>query len=219
MDVACLQAHPDTMLGRMFHSSFLEITRTISPPVYNTAATNTSTTTTTTDDNQNEQDDRDGEDEEEVGDDEGTEVSPSSSMCSSSTHVVDVEHWMAAAAVSPPSSSSAAARIPMATMTRSAPASYRSRWGSICAPNRNRTRLNHQQQHRAQRQHQMDIPVASGCGISANVFRVILDFYLVGRMSCPPGISVRQLKKACEYFLVPFNHETVSCNNLREFLL
>ncbi|BHF79052.1 BTB POZ domain-containing protein [Sparganum proliferum] len=64
----------------------------------------------------------------------------------------------------------------------------------------------------------VDIPVAVGADISATVFRVILDYYLTGKMSCPPGVSVRELKRACEYFLVPFTYETVICNNLREFL-
>lgn len=63
-----------------------------------------------------------------------------------------------------------------------------------------------------------DIIIAQDSGITAQVFRAILDYYLLGRMSCPPGVSVQELKEASDYFLIPFNHQTVKCGNLRSFL-
>ncbi|TNN14740.1 BTB/POZ domain-containing protein [Schistosoma japonicum] len=66
--------------------------------------------------------------------------------------------------------------------------------------------------------HPPDIPIAQDSNISAQVFRTILDYYLIGRMSCPPGVSVQELKEACDYFLIPFNQQTVRCENLRAFL-
>lgn len=73
----------------------------------------------------------------------------------------------------------------------------------------------------SQHQHQThppDIMVAQDSGISAQVFRAVLDYYLVGRICCPPGVLVQELKEACDYFLIPFNHQTVRCSNLRAFL-
>ncbi|CAH8578858.1 unnamed protein product [Dicrocoelium dendriticum] len=63
-----------------------------------------------------------------------------------------------------------------------------------------------------------DVVLAPHSNISAQLFRAILDYYLVGYMSCPPGVSVQELKEACDYFLIPFNHHTVRCSNLRAFL-
>ncbi|CAH8544238.1 unnamed protein product [Schistosoma turkestanicum] len=66
--------------------------------------------------------------------------------------------------------------------------------------------------------HPPDISIAQDSNISAQVFRTILDYYLIGRMSCPPGVSVQELKEACDYFLIPFNQHTVRCENFRSFL-
>ncbi|CAH8634624.1 unnamed protein product [Schistosoma rodhaini] len=66
--------------------------------------------------------------------------------------------------------------------------------------------------------HPPDISIAQDSTISAQVFRTILDYYLIGCMSCPPGVSVQELKEACDYFLIPFNQQTVRCENLRAFL-
>ena len=37
-------------------------------------------------------------------------------------------------------------------------------------------------------------------------------------MSCPPSVSASELREACDYLLVPFNAQTVRCQNLRSFL-
>ena len=56
-------------------------------------------------------------------------------------------------------------------------------------------------------------------GISASVFRAILEYYKGGMIRCPPTVSVQELREACDYLLVPFDASTVKCQNLREFLL
>ncbi|XP_059614848.1 BTB/POZ domain-containing protein 10 isoform X2 [Phlebotomus argentipes] len=55
-------------------------------------------------------------------------------------------------------------------------------------------------------------------GISASVFRIILDYYKHGVIRCPPTVSVQELREACDYLLVPFDATTVRCQNLRGFL-
>ncbi|VDP78494.1 unnamed protein product [Echinostoma caproni] len=68
------------------------------------------------------------------------------------------------------------------------------------------------------RPHPPDILVAQNSNISAHLFRAVLDYYLLGHISCPPGVPVQELKETCDYFLIPFNHHTVRCANLRAFL-
>jgi BTB/POZ domain-containing protein 10 len=53
-------------------------------------------------------------------------------------------------------------------------------------------------------------------GISATVFRSILEYYKGGLIRCPPTVSVQELREACDYLLVPFNAHTVKCQNLRK---
>ncbi|XP_078000427.1 BTB/POZ domain-containing protein 10-like [Glandiceps talaboti] len=55
-------------------------------------------------------------------------------------------------------------------------------------------------------------------GVSAGVFSAILDFYRNGSIRCPPNISVPELREACDYLLVPFDSQTVKCQNLRGLL-
>ena len=55
-------------------------------------------------------------------------------------------------------------------------------------------------------------------GISAAVFRAILDHYQSGVIQCPPSVTVSELREACDYFLVPFDASTVKCHNLRGLL-
>eukprot|EP00118_Oscarella_pearsei_P003823 m.15883 g.15883 ORF g.15883 m.15883 type:complete len:348 (+) comp26605_c0_seq2:39-1082(+) len=52
-------------------------------------------------------------------------------------------------------------------------------------------------------------------GIRANIFKIILDYYKSGVMRCSSGVNVADLKEACEYFLIPFQTETVKCYDLR----
>ena len=55
-------------------------------------------------------------------------------------------------------------------------------------------------------------------GLSALCFRAILDYYITGVMKCPSSVSVSELREACDYFLIPFNAETVKSHNLRALL-
>lgn len=55
-------------------------------------------------------------------------------------------------------------------------------------------------------------------GISAMVFRAILDYYKGGVIRCPPTVAVQELREACDYLLVPFDANTVKCQNLSKFL-
>lgn len=48
-------------------------------------------------------------------------------------------------------------------------------------------------------------------GISATVFRAILEYYRFGTIRCPPTVSVQELREACDYLLVPFDANTVRC--------
>ncbi|XP_056016455.1 BTB/POZ domain-containing protein 10-like isoform X2 [Ostrea edulis] len=55
-------------------------------------------------------------------------------------------------------------------------------------------------------------------GISACVFRAILEYYKSGMIRCPPSVTVRELREACDYLLIPFDANTVKCQNLRGLL-
>lgn len=55
-------------------------------------------------------------------------------------------------------------------------------------------------------------------GISATVFRAILDYYKVGIIRCPLSVSVQELREACDYLLIPFDANTIKCHNLRGLL-
>lgn len=55
-------------------------------------------------------------------------------------------------------------------------------------------------------------------GISAMVFQAILEYYKGGIIRCPPTVTVQELREACDYLLVPFNANTVKCQNLRGLL-
>lgn len=53
-------------------------------------------------------------------------------------------------------------------------------------------------------------------GISQFVFRAILDYYKCGVIRCPPSISAQELHEACDYLLIPFDANTIRCQNLRK---
>lgn len=55
-------------------------------------------------------------------------------------------------------------------------------------------------------------------GISATIFRAILEYFKTGRIYCPPCVPVQELREACDYFMIPFNAETIKCQNLRGLL-
>ena len=54
--------------------------------------------------------------------------------------------------------------------------------------------------------------------VSATVFKALLDYYTTGTIRCPPGVSVSELRETCDYFLIPFNTETVQCDNMAELM-
>lgn len=41
---------------------------------------------------------------------------------------------------------------------------------------------------------------------------------LSGLIKCPSGVSVQELREACDYLLIPFDAQTVRCQNLRGLL-
>lgn len=55
-------------------------------------------------------------------------------------------------------------------------------------------------------------------GISHSVFRAILDYYKNGIIKCPITVSVQELREACDYLLIPFDANTIRCQNLRGLL-
>ncbi|XP_039260298.1 BTB/POZ domain-containing protein 10-like isoform X2 [Styela clava] len=55
-----------------------------------------------------------------------------------------------------------------------------------------------------------EIPV----GVSAEVFRALLEYYTEGYVRCPPGVPIKELRSACDYFLIPFSYNTIKCHNL-----
>lgn len=55
-------------------------------------------------------------------------------------------------------------------------------------------------------------------GISANVFKVIMEYYKCGQIFCPPTINVSELREAMDYLLIPFTADLIKCQNLSELL-
>lgn len=51
-------------------------------------------------------------------------------------------------------------------------------------------------------------------GISAQLFRCILEYYKGNMIRCPPTVSVQELREACDYLLIPFDASTVKAQNL-----
>lgn len=51
-------------------------------------------------------------------------------------------------------------------------------------------------------------------GISADLFKAILDFYRDGIIRCPNHVSICELRDACDYLLIPFESTTVRCFDL-----
>ena len=55
-------------------------------------------------------------------------------------------------------------------------------------------------------------------GISATIFKAVLDYYKHGIIRCPPSVTVTDLKEACDYLLIPFDGNTIRCHDLRGLL-
>ena len=36
-------------------------------------------------------------------------------------------------------------------------------------------------------------------------------------ISCPPSVSIQELREACDYLLIPFNATVVKCHNLSKY--
>ncbi|XP_072292073.1 BTB/POZ domain-containing protein 10-like isoform X2 [Eucyclogobius newberryi] len=51
-------------------------------------------------------------------------------------------------------------------------------------------------------------------GISSTVFRAILDYYKSGIIRCPDGVSIPELREACDYLCISFNYNTIKCRDL-----
>ncbi|XP_068595411.1 BTB/POZ domain-containing protein 10-like [Brachionichthys hirsutus] len=51
-------------------------------------------------------------------------------------------------------------------------------------------------------------------GISSTVFRAILDYYKSGIIRCPDGVSIPELREACDYLCIAFDCRTIKCRDL-----
>lgn len=57
-----------------------------------------------------------------------------------------------------------------------------------------------------------------GQPVTAAAFQSILHYYRSGQIRCPPNVSVAELHEACNFFLIPFTHTSVKCENLGHLL-
>ncbi|XP_054032274.1 BTB/POZ domain-containing protein KCTD20 [Dryobates pubescens] len=55
-------------------------------------------------------------------------------------------------------------------------------------------------------------------GISAAVFRTVLDYYKTGIINCPDGISIPDLRDTCDYLCINFDFNTIKCQDLSALL-
>ncbi|KAI0983305.1 hypothetical protein GJ496_010901, partial [Pomphorhynchus laevis] len=65
-------------------------------------------------------------------------------------------------------------------------------------------------------EHNEEIEISGN--ITSAIFRIILDFYKSGSVTCPPDISVSEIREAFDYFLIPFNANTVKVQDLGSLL-
>lgn len=54
--------------------------------------------------------------------------------------------------------------------------------------------------------------------VTPAAFLAILNFYKSGQIRCPPNVSVAELHNACDFFMIPFTHTSVKCENLGHLL-
>ncbi len=54
--------------------------------------------------------------------------------------------------------------------------------------------------------------------VSPAAFNAILNFYKCGEIRCPPNVSVCELHETCNFFLIPFTHKSVKCDDLGTLL-
>ncbi|XP_038676161.1 BTB/POZ domain-containing protein KCTD20-like isoform X2 [Scyliorhinus canicula] len=55
-------------------------------------------------------------------------------------------------------------------------------------------------------------------GVTSTVFRAVLDYYTTGIIQCPDGIPIQELRDACDYLCINFNHNTIHCRDLSALL-
>ncbi|CAH8865293.1 unnamed protein product [Trichobilharzia szidati] len=190
IDLDLLQAHPNTMLGRMFNSQFLETKYLYDYPPGPVC-----------------------------GSGSGGGCGGSSSYCQSTS----IESSPPSDRKSQPTTNTSTAASVATTTTTTSGGMFNTNHSSSSSSTVHRYHQHQHHNHQSyntpyQMHHPPDISIAQDSNISAQVFRTLLDYYLIGRMTCPPGVSVQELKEACDYFLIPFNQQTVHCENLRAFL-
>ena len=54
--------------------------------------------------------------------------------------------------------------------------------------------------------------------VTSAAFNAVLNFYKIGKIQCPPYVSVHELHEACTFFMIPFSHTSVKCENLGHLL-
>uniref|UniRef100_A0A8C5KVI4 BTB domain-containing protein n=1 Tax=Jaculus jaculus TaxID=51337 RepID=A0A8C5KVI4_JACJA len=69
------------------------------------------------------------------------------------------------------------------------------------------------------REYNFTCPIEKGVyevaeGIGSTVFQAILDYYKTGIIRCPDGISVPELREACDYLCISFEYSTIKCRDL-----
>lgn len=45
------------------------------------------------------------------------------------------------------------------------------------------------------------------------------DYYKSGIIRCPDGISIPELREACDYLCISFDYSTIKCRDLSEYLM
>ncbi|XP_065057115.1 BTB/POZ domain-containing protein KCTD20-like [Rhopilema esculentum] len=55
-------------------------------------------------------------------------------------------------------------------------------------------------------------------GLSSAVFKIIMEFYKKGTMTCTPNVTIPELREACDYLLIPFDAGIIKCQNLCDLL-
>ncbi|OQV23777.1 BTB/POZ domain-containing protein KCTD20 [Hypsibius exemplaris] len=53
---------------------------------------------------------------------------------------------------------------------------------------------------------------------SADLFRVALDFFRFGHITCPPDVQLADLRELCDYLLIPFTAASIKSFDLRALL-
>lgn len=46
---------------------------------------------------------------------------------------------------------------------------------------------------------------------------LIKDYYKTGMIRCPDGISIPELREACDYLCISFDYSTIKCRDLSKY--